>query len=72
MFDFPLPYRDELLYSVIARYGVHQGIISPKDLLDDVYNDRKIVATVDLPSHVNKISSLYPQREATSPVVSFR
>ena len=68
MFDFPLPYRDELLYSVIARYGVHQGIISPKELLDDVYNDRKIVATVDLPSHVNKISSLYPQRKATSSI----
>ena len=68
MFNFPLPYRDELLYSVIARYGVHQGIVSPKELLDDVYNDRKIVATVDLPSHVNKVSSLYPQREATSPV----
>ena len=68
MFDFPLPYRDELLYSVIARYGVHQGIISPKELLDDIYNDRKIVATVDLPSHVNKISSLYPQRKATSSV----
>ncbi len=68
MFDFPLPYRDELLYSVIARYGVHQGIVSPKELLDDVYNDRKVVATVDLPSHINKISSLYPQNDATSPV----
>lgn len=68
MFDFPLPYRDELLYSVIARYGVHQGIVSPKELLDDVYNDRKVVATVDLPSHINKISSLYPQSETTSPV----
>ena len=68
MFDFPLPYRDELIYSVIARYGVHQGIVSPKEILDDVYNDRKIVATVDLPSHINKISSLYPQRKTTSSV----
>lgn len=68
MFDFPLPYRDELLYSVIARYGVHQGIVSPKELLDDIYNDRKVVATVDLPSHINRISSLYPQSEATSSV----
>lgn len=68
MFDFPLPYRDELLYSVIARYRVHQGIVSPKELLDDIYNDRKVVATVDLPSHINKISSLYPQSEATSSV----
>lgn len=66
MFDFPLPYRDELIYSVIARYGVHQGIVSPKEILDDVYNDRKVVATVDLPSHINKISSLYPQRKTTS------
>lgn len=65
MFGFPLPYRDELLYSVIARYGVHQGIISPKELLDEVYNDRKVVATVDLPSHIERIAGLYPQRPDT-------
>lgn len=67
MFSFPLPYRDELLYSVIARYGVHQGIISPKELLDEVYNDRKVVATADLPSHIDKVSSLYPDRADTAP-----
>ncbi|WDE11863.1 TnsD family Tn7-like transposition protein [Thalassomonas haliotis] len=65
MFGFPLPYRDELLYSVIARYGVHQGIVSPKELLDEVYNDRKVVATVDLPSHIEHIAGLYPQRPDT-------
>ena len=65
MFSFPLPYRDELIYSVIARYGVHQGIISPKELLDEVYNDRQVVATVDLPSHIEHIVGLYSQRPET-------
>ena len=68
MFSFPLPYRDELLYSVIARYGIHQGITSPKELLDDVYNNRIVAATVDLPNHIENISSLYPQRIDTSSI----
>ncbi|WDE05427.1 TniQ family protein [Thalassomonas viridans] len=68
MLGFPLPYRDELLYSVIARYGVHQGIISPKELLDEVYSDRKVVATVDLPGHIEHIAGLYPNRPDTGPL----
>ncbi|MCI2282339.1 TniQ family protein [Colwellia sp. MSW7] len=68
MFGFPFPYHNELLYSVIARYRVHQGIISPKELPDEIYNDRKVVATVDLPNHVNKISSFYPKCEAKSSI----
>lgn len=60
MLNFPVPYPDELLYSVVARAGVHFGITSPKQLLDAVFGDRKVVATVDLPSHVEAISKQYP------------
>ncbi|CSV19884.1 Transposon Tn7 transposition protein tnsD [Shigella sonnei] len=34
MRNFPVPYSNELIYSTIARAGVYQGIVSPKQLLD--------------------------------------
>ena len=59
MFGFPAPYPDELLYSTIARAGMHDGETSPKQLLDKVFNNRGVIATVDLPSHVGKLASQY-------------
>ena len=58
MWNFPTPLPDELIYSTIARAGLHHGIQSPKQLLDEVYQDRKVVATIDLPSHLNVIVHL--------------
>lgn len=50
---FPVPYQDELLYSVIARYGVHTGQTnSQKAVLRDVYGSASAVAIPDLPSHL--------------------
>ncbi|MEQ1543654.1 TniQ family protein [Methyloglobulus sp.] len=57
MINFPVPYPDEIIYSTIARYGVHFGITSPKQLLDDIYGDRKVVATIDLPNRFSLISA---------------
>jgi hypothetical protein len=62
MLNFPLPYTDELIYSVIARAGTHMGITSPKQLLDVVFANRMVVATVDLPNHLDRLRSLYPVR----------
>ena len=59
MLGFPAPYPEELLYSTIARAGVHDGETSPKQLLDMVFNNRGVIATVDLPSHVGKLASQY-------------
>lgn len=59
MIGFPTPYPEELLYSTIARAGVHDGDTSPKQLLDKVFNNRRVIATVDLPSHIGKVASLY-------------
>ncbi|WP_345853856.1 TnsD family Tn7-like transposition protein [Shewanella algae] len=67
MLGFPLPYRDELLYSTIARHGVHSGIVSPKELLAEVFGDRKILATSDLPSHLKRIAALFPEAVGIRP-----
>ena len=55
MHNFPVPYKNELIYSLVARAGVHAGITSPKQLLDEVFANRKVIATVDLPGHLDAI-----------------
>lgn len=52
---FPRPYPDELLYSVIARYGVHRGILSPTELVKELFLSRNVAAVVDLPGHLNTL-----------------
>ena len=62
MINFPVPYSNELIYSTIARFGVHTGITSSKALLDIVFSDRKVTATVDLPCQLQKVSGHYPRQ----------
>ncbi|GIA21358.1 transposase [Vibrio cholerae] len=57
MFNFTVPYPNELIYSTVARTGTYLGISSPKQLLDEVYGDRKVIATMDLPCHLQAISN---------------
>jgi hypothetical protein len=65
MHNFPRPYPDELLYSTVARAGVHLGITSPKQLLDEVFGDRRVVATSDLSSSLGKVARQYPDQTVT-------
>lgn len=59
MLNFPIPYYEELIYSTVARAGVHMGITSPKRLLAEVFNNRHVIATVDLPNHLERIAHWY-------------
>ena len=52
MLNFPIPYPNELIYSTIARAGIRHAITSPKQLLEEVFANRKVIATIDLPSHL--------------------
>lgn len=58
MRSFPVPYPDELIYRLVARAGIRSAITSSKQLLDEVFGDRKVIATIDLPSHLSSISEL--------------
>lgn len=62
MLNFPVPYGEELIYSTVARAGVREGLISPKQLLDEVFGDRCIVATLDLPNHISAIARWLPKK----------
>jgi hypothetical protein len=57
---FPAAYPDELLYSILARYHVRSGNISPKATLRELFGSTTITATVDLPSHLNALIQNLP------------
>jgi hypothetical protein len=57
---FPVPYEDELLYSILARYRIYSGNISLKSTLDDIYGYRNVTAVMDLPSHIDRIITNMP------------
>jgi hypothetical protein len=54
---FPTPYPDELLYSLIARYHIRSGNISPKITLRELFGSTKNIATADLPANLNILST---------------
>ena len=57
---FPTTYPDELLYSILARYHVRSGNISPKATLRELFGTTTVTATVDLPSHLNALVQNLP------------
>jgi hypothetical protein len=57
---FPVPYEDELLYSILGRYHIRSGNISIKATLQDVFGKTSVTAVVDLPSHINRIIDNMP------------
>jgi predicted transcriptional regulator len=52
----PLPYPDELLYSVIARYLIHIGAKSAKCAAGNLFG-RTTKAQVDIPGSIESVSS---------------
>ena len=61
MLNFPNPYPEELLYSTLARAGIRHGILSPKQLLEEIYGNRKVIATLDLPNQLEKVVHWLPR-----------
>ncbi|WP_100642545.1 TnsD family Tn7-like transposition protein [Alteromonas facilis] len=53
---FPVPYHDELLYSIVARYAQHTGLAgNQKAIVREVFSSSTAVAVPDLPSHLNSL-----------------
>ena len=64
---FPVPYKDELLYSVIARFKIHQGIISDRQVVSELFGSRDVAAVVDFPGHLRALEqSTYPFTKLTA------
>ncbi|MBR9675107.1 transposase [Bacillus cereus] len=53
---FTNPYPDELLYSAIARYHFYSGNLDCKDTLEEVFQSRTVIPSVEIGSHFNKLT----------------
>lgn len=72
MLNFPMPYQHELIYSTVARAGIRLALDSPKQLLDEVFENRKVIATVDLPCHLNTIINQFPNHQFTVQNIAYQ
>lgn len=52
---FPIPYEDEILYSILARYDLRSGNTSYVTTNEDLYNEGMITSSIDLPSNNNRL-----------------
>ncbi|HQT61412.1 MAG TPA: TnsD family Tn7-like transposition protein [Acidiphilium sp.] len=57
---FPQVYPGELLYSVLARYHRHMGAPSSIQSMESLYGHRLVVASVDLPGHLQSLVDRLP------------
>ncbi|MFT5872445.1 MAG: hypothetical protein ACI8WT_001376 [Clostridium sp.] len=57
-FYFPEPYKDEILYSIIARYHYYVGNKNTKLSLMELFGSETLVPTVDLTSNLKKFCRL--------------
>lgn len=64
---FPLPYPDELLYSLCARYSDYTQYPTKDGVIRDLFGTRSIVAVVDLPSHLNTLIARLPPGQPLTP-----
>ncbi|ETI89883.1 MAG: Peptide chain release factor 2, partial [Clostridium butyricum DORA_1] len=56
---FPIPYEDELLYSILARYRIHSGNISLKSTSENIYRIKDKIENYDkLKSQLDDIEVL--------------
>lgn len=60
MIFFPMIYKDELLYSVIARYSIRSGNISVASNLEDLFSNKNTKVNVELPGNINKLIKNLP------------
>lgn len=54
---FPTLYEDELLYSGIARYHMNSGNRTQKQTIEDLFGDRLVCSSTDLPSHLEVLAA---------------
>lgn len=66
---FPTLYKDELLYSGIARYHVNSGNRTQRQTIEDLFGKRLVCATVDLPSHLELLASKTHNRYSAEQII---
>lgn len=57
---FPVPYPDELLYGLCARYNSRVGAASSRAVIEDLFGIPLVVASVDLPANLDALLERLP------------
>lgn len=57
---FPTPYKDELLYSILSRYHIRSSNVSFLSTLEDLFNNKSTVCSIDLPSNIDRLVNNMP------------
>jgi len=57
---FPIPYPDEVLYSVIARAKSRLGIEAARTFVFELFGTIHIRAVLDMPSHLDAMATALP------------
>ena len=57
---FPVPYPDEILYSICARYTSIMNYPSKRSVVEELFGTRNAIAVVDLPSHLDYLTTAIP------------
>jgi hypothetical protein len=55
VYNFPRPYKDELVYSMLARARVKYCIVSPKQLIQSATSSRSTISSVQFPCRAEKL-----------------
>jgi hypothetical protein len=62
LISFPFLYRDELLYSVLARYHQYSGNENPKHTVNEAFGSKTVCASTTFPANLkllcNRVSNL--------------
>lgn len=67
---FPIPYKEELLYSILSRYHIRSSNISFSSTLEDLFNSKSTICSIDLPSNIDRLIDNMPiGNEYTSELV---
>lgn len=56
MHFFTDPYKDELIYSAIARYHFYTGNEDCKDTIEECFGKRSIIPSLEIGSHIETLS----------------
>ncbi len=57
---FPVPYPDEVLSSVLARYSIRSGNIKIIHNMEDLFGTRNAIAVMEFPTKLNKLVENMP------------
>lgn len=60
MYFFPTPYKDELLYSILARYCIQSGNSNAIQNFDDMFGTRNIIASIEISGKLDALIANMP------------